>query len=556
MTKFLLKLQILILNSRIWVLSHISTSFVWILIIILSIGIFISAKQNLAQAEGIASNNSVYISPSIKNGPVCSYLSAHPQASVTGCGYLVSETSGPEYQGLVGAWMLYSIDHVVGERVSMTNVTENGTTLAYDVYAGGLGEGISNTIGTMYESKPVDNGYYASNIIDNINPIQSVQAQATTTSTTSQNIVPTGRSILNIIANVHSAVLNFVFIIYAFVFIIIAFAIMLRQKLSGSAYVSVINSIPRIIISLILVIFSYPIAAAVIDLGYLSMNVLYDSTVNSITWNFKTSDTDATGTNMKLKDFTGTIKGVKKDDFVKELAPTSPSMNVFQVFGHADVGNIAASGSSIELAPMNLGSGTMAGFASALGKMFQGLLGASFNAVSGDASSGVNVALSPIIVLVISVAALFAAFKLFFALLKEFLNILFYPLAAPIMFALYAMPGNDKMISNWFKTYIGSIAVFVAIYGLFLMIVMLANGVVLTGSNSWNPFLVGFLNTPTIGALSSLIAYGLFIISPQIPEMVKKAVGSSGSGLDKYTKTIREETSRAAARVTMGAVGG
>ncbi len=117
------------------------------------------------------------------------------------------------------------------------------------------------------------------------------------------------------------------------------------------------------------------------------------------------------------------------------------------------------------------------------------------------------------------------------------------------------MPGNDKLIVTWFKNYAGSIFSFVGVYAVFLLIVMMGHGLVLNTQNAWNPFLLGFVNAPTIGSLSALIGYGLFIISPQVPDMVKKAIGSAGGGADKYVKSITDETRRAAARLTLGAVG-
>lgn len=402
----------------------------------------------------------------------------------------------------------------------------------------GAGTAVSSTVGAMYQSKPYDTGTYIAKIQEKLNPIKSVEAQTST-------VVPSGRVILSVIASIHSAIMNMIFILYIFVFIIIAFAIMMRQKLSGSTYVTVMNTIPRIIISLILVAFSYPIAAAVIDIGYLSMNILYDAAVNTVTWNI---DGNATST---VANYTGDKFGPDKAEFVKSIAPNSRSMNVFQLFGVAtlaDSGFVPGSDGAIDLANINLGNSGLGTLVSNLGNMFS-------NFVEGAANSRDSTAVGWIVIWIISIAALFAIFKLFFALLKEFLNILFYPLAAPIMFAMYALPGNDKMISNWFKNYAGSVFSFVAVYGLFLIITMLGHGVVLNEGNSWNPFLLGFVNAPSVGALSSLIGYGLFIISPQIPEMVKKAIGSSGGGMDKYVDSIKKETQAAAKRGSFGAIG-
>ncbi len=62
---------------------------------------------------------------------------------------------------------------------------------------------------------------------------------------------------------------NAVYILFSIVFVVIGLLIMLRIKISPQATISIQNSIPKIIITLILVTFSYAVVGLIIDLSYL-----------------------------------------------------------------------------------------------------------------------------------------------------------------------------------------------------------------------------------------------------------------------------------------------
>lgn len=545
METLLLKVKLQYLKAILHIKSYRIKSLTWGFAIVVAFLIFLSPSIQFVDAQTQIPENKIAASSNLSDftfgwakGPeICRYV--QNAANLVYCGWLIPEGTGGN-TGTIG--VANTIINAVGMGGRLEVEGEDGARSV--AYVGGTGEIVSSSVGKLYESKPVDTGYYVNNIAEKLNPIKKVEAQTST-------IVPSGRVILQVISSMHSAIINFIFLIYIFIFIVIAFAIMMRQKLSGGAYVTVVNTIPRILISLVLVAFSYPIAASVIDLGYLGMNILYDAGVNTIAWNVKGQE-GKTLAQIPDDQQLGGVNGSTKKELVESLAPNSRAMNVFQVFSVTSLGdgNILPEGERIEFTEVELANEGIGKIANTLGNIFLGLL-----QVTGDTATGNTLNVSWLVVLIITIAALFSAFKLFFALLKEFINILFYPLAAPVMFAMYSLPGNDKIIMNWFKTYAGSVFSFVAVYGLFIIISLLGHQVVLNEGNSWNPFLLGFKNAPSVATLSSLVAYGLFILSPQVPDMVKKAIGSAGGGFDKYASTIADQTKLAAKRVTFGAVG-
>ena len=77
----------------------------------------------------------------------------------------------------------------------------------------------------------------------------------------------------NIIA-LWSKVRDISYVIYVTIMIVIGFMIMFRHKIGGQAMVTLGNSIPRLIVSLILVTFSFAIMGLLIDLGGLIMKLV------------------------------------------------------------------------------------------------------------------------------------------------------------------------------------------------------------------------------------------------------------------------------------------
>ena len=67
---------------------------------------------------------------------------------------------------------------------------------------------------------------------------------------------------------------NIAYLFFVIVMIVAGFMIMFRKNLPGQVVVSIGNSIPRIVISLILVTFSFAIVGLMLDIGRIGMSVV------------------------------------------------------------------------------------------------------------------------------------------------------------------------------------------------------------------------------------------------------------------------------------------
>lgn len=222
----------------------------------------------------------------------------------------------------------------------------------------------------------------------------------------------------NVIA-LWSKVRDISYVIYVIIMIVIGFMIMFRHKIGGQAMVTLGNSIPKLIVSLVLVTFSFAIMGLLIDLG---------------------------GLIMKLVTFVvygGENKGVAIDN----------PIGLFGDFFKGSGGNFF--GETI------FGKTGLAGIVTGL---LDGVLG------TGPISKGVGWIAGGIVTLlfglIIMGVVLVGAFKLWFTMIKAYVTLIINVIVSPFLIMLGAFPGNSHMIGNVFKSAFRSILVFPIAYGI------------------------------------------------------------------------------------------
>lgn len=261
---------------------------------------------------------------------------------------------------------------------------------------------------------------------------------------------------------------NIAYLLLAIILVLIGFAIMFRFKINPQTVITIQNALPKIIITLILITFSYAIAGLMIDLIYVGISLLFTL--------FKPISADL---NQKLS-ANQSIFGL-----------TSSMFGGFWE-GFTDVWS-TINGFTNDLL-RNVQGGKILGFAA-------GTLGT----------------------VVIAVAIAFSVFKLFFNLLISYISILAGVIFSPFLLILEAIPGQ-KGLNNWLKLMISNIIIFPLIAAIFAIGGLLVN---YSGSGTlWvAPFLGG--GNPT-AYIPTLIGVGVIILAPTIVTSVQKAMGTPG----------------------------
>lgn len=115
----------------------------------------------------------------------------------------------------------------------------------------------SQLITTLFSNPPASGVAYMAGILNDFGIIKPAYAQTGVGFEAFAPILPLWRAFRNI-----------AYTMFVFVFIITGFAIMFKAKMSPQVTVTIQSALPKIVVSLLLVTFSYAIAGLLVDLSY------------------------------------------------------------------------------------------------------------------------------------------------------------------------------------------------------------------------------------------------------------------------------------------------
>jgi hypothetical protein len=218
------------------------------------------------------------------------------------------------------------------------------------------------------------------------------------------------------IADIWANVRNLSYVFFIIVMLVAGFMIMFRHKIGGQTLVTLGNSLPNVILALILVTFSFAIAGLVIDLGGVVMLIVQD------------------------------ILGLS--DYVS----THSLWSLMTVFFHG-------TGRVLTVA----GTGSVGLAATIIGVV--GIVGATAgsNPVGWFVLGGVGL-LTLLIILFIVGVVLVGSFMVLFTLVKAYVGLLIDVILAPIQITMSAIPGNQQWIKNWFNSLFRNVLTFPVVF--------------------------------------------------------------------------------------------
>ena len=281
--------------------------------------------------------------------------------------------------------------------------------------------------------------------------------------------------------------------------IVMSFMIMFRVKISPQVVITVQSALPKIIIALILITFSYAIAGFIIDISYLFLGIIAALITSS---------------------------GVGLSDL-----PMIPFFNA-----------------------LVMGSGLFWSllFAQLIFLFFYGAIGALIGgvatAVTGVATAGTTVPLAvvgggigAILFLLLIIMMVFASVKILWLLVKTTINVLLLIIAAPLMI-LAGTFSSGLGFGAWLRQLVANVAVFPMVRLMlflshyFFWGMRLKNETILAGWKTVNPMeiipfggestlLPGYLpfNVGT-GILGWILSFGVFFLTPKIGDIIKSMI--------------------------------
>lgn len=340
----------------------------------------------------------------------------------------------------------------------------------------GAVQGVGNMIASIYSTPPASGGVYVASVLKNFG-VTPAYAQT-----------GTGFSALNPVLDLWRAFRNIAYMFFIFGFIAMGLAIMFRVKLSPQAVITIQSALPRLIVALLLITFSYAIAGFMIDLMYVFLLIFIQ--------------------------FLGAM-GILATAEIPRYQETFLSGDILGVLG-ALVPNPAVIPNFISAFYSN-------GIAATIGAVIGAVIGSTFSipgvfigGLLGAAAGGV--AATALITLLIVIAVLYSFVRIFLTLLISYITIIILVIFGPIQILLDAFPFAHQFGAGaWFKNLFANIAIFP------IAAILITVGHVLTsrGGVGWAPYL---LPNGTGEIAQSLVGLGMLLFTAQALNSIKSAL--------------------------------
>jgi len=380
------------------------------------------------------------------------------------------------------------IDYILeGLTVKMIGATDDKGNL---LSQGAVGTTIQ-AMSYLYLNKPVSSVRYIADLKQNIGIVKPAYAQVT------------GWVAMEPILPLWKLMRNVCYVFFVVIFVVVGFMIMFRNKIDNQTIASIQNSLPRIIIALILVTFSYAIAGLIIDINEIALGLIISIFRSQWAKN--------------LPDLVVILQQIPAAIIGK---PPTNVANIFTLIG-----------------PLIKSSDQMVA-------ALQDLL--SVMPVVGGIFSTPFLG-SAVVSFVIGFAIFGAMIRTFFTLIGAYVTIVILTITSPFAFLVGALPGNGKAASSWFKSLLSNVLIFPATFLLLLLAVIFVTPPGGTMSDfpwsiatinplptafKWYPVPLGiFWGKDTAGNLVSLpffinylLAFGIILILPKTAEVIKSVV--------------------------------
>lgn len=403
----------------------------------------------------------------------------------------------------------------LGEKIEKDRTTSSSQVKTQNYGVLGL---LTGGIGALYQ-KPASAGESIQYLASNFGIAKKTLAQENTAG---------GFQSFSFMQDMFVRVRDISFLLLVFAFILIGIAIMLRFKIDPRTVMTLQNQIPKIIVAIVMITFSYSIAGALVD-GMWLVTYFGINTLGSISQN-ECGNVDTTGSNSP------TFAGVGTQQLLNN--PVAFTSHVF-----SDAG-CQGSFSGIGGLSYDIGSSMSTGITTAI------LQAIGLNVLSPDdcnpslfhpdvtdcLQKGIYSFLSFLIgivaFLIVLIAILVALIRLWITLVKAYVYIILDVLTAPLQILVGILPGGKMGFTKWLRHITGYLLLFPA--SAFLIFLALAftlntslNQEAVDPTQVFFPPLIGVPGSS--GKIGYLIAFGLIMLVPEALEMIKEAMQIKGN---------------------------
>lgn len=393
-------------------------------------------------------------------------------------------------------------DAETGEEI---NYYQRPSSLAHAVQRSGLIGGSAYLLSSLVGTKPASGTEYVAYMASQSRfAPQPVYAQG----------FGVGFGALRPILATWAAFRDVAYFLLTFMFLVVGLLIIFRKKVSGNVAVTVQNALPRLVLTLILITFSYAIAGFIVDLMFWAIYFV----IIVFSGLFENGEIVFTGGTIFIKDKTYTV------------ADFALNKNLFELLFAFFIGGGANNAAQ---AITNLVAEAMESIP---------IIGESFKIIRAvDFLGATEWTIALIFQLVIGVAILVQIFRVFFQLLMSYAGFVINVVLSPFILLQGAWPGKDPFM-EWVRNLIAGLAPFVVVIFMILMSLVLSGVSTRDGVGYQNeasrekegtglqlPLITGGSDDIDIaGEMMGILALGFIMLLPEAVNMTKKFLGASG----------------------------
>ncbi len=398
--------------------------------------------------------------------------------------------------------------------------------------SGGVLGSTTSLITALYTNPPVRTVNYIAYVGKGFGIVKPVNAQ----------VVGSAARVLDPVLRLWEVSRNIAYLIMVIIFVVIGLMVMFRNRINPQTVITAQAALPGLVLGLILITFSYFMAAAISDTAFIGTNAVgyfFAAAQNELDDPQRTNLVQHISVESMLSIFSPFLNIITWDDASKALGAILEKMNGETQF-------------YIRL---------LAGFISAqLISPLSGAIPPPYGLIASpliNLVAGVTVATFPTtwVGLMLSFIATFALIyqmlKLLLRLLASYLTIIFLTISAPFHFLAAALPGRQSIATGWMLKLLANILVFPAVLAVFYFVAFLmgqdyGGPLKVTQSNqmeesSFVPAvyaadkinivegtafpLFGGLD---LGFIKILLAFGALMALPKIPDIIVSAIGKMG----------------------------
>lgn len=324
---------------------------------------------------------------------------------------------------------------------------------------------------------------------------------------------------------------NIAYFLFTLFFLIIGLGIILRFKVDPRTVMSIQNQIPKVVVAIVLVTFSYAIVGLLVDLmwatTYVGINVLTNSESITITEGGKeveTSVTQVATTNLLSN-------------------PLSYVSNLFSdAGGFGAVDGITGIAGDVAFTIGGVISDTVSALiglneADDCGRWFILDIG---DCVEAGFKGAIKYLVGAVAFLIVVVAIFIALIRVWFSLIRAFVYIIIYTIMGPLMIASGLFPGSSLGFIPWLRAILAHLFVFPATVFIFLLARILAENTPLNDpatTPAGTAFLPPLIANPNaMDNFGTMIAFGLILLAPELLGMVREAFKSKPGNVGKIVQ--------------------